>query len=26
MLDRVARRGDEFAAALGEGQRLPPLR
>ena len=26
MLDRVARRGDEFAAALGEGQQLPPLR
>ena len=25
MLDRVARRGDEFAAALGEGQQLPPL-
>jgi bifunctional non-homologous end joining protein LigD len=26
MPDRVARRGDEFAAALGEGQQLPPLR
>ena len=26
MLDRVVRRGDEFAAALGEGQQLPPLR
>ena len=25
MLDRVARRGDEFSAALGEGQQLPPL-
>ncbi len=26
VLDRVATRGDEFAAVLGEGQRLPPLR
>jgi bifunctional non-homologous end joining protein LigD len=26
VLDRVAARGDEFAAVLGEGQRLPPLR
>jgi bifunctional non-homologous end joining protein LigD len=25
MLDRVAARGDEFGAALGEGQQLPPL-
>jgi bifunctional non-homologous end joining protein LigD len=25
MLDRVAARGDEFSAALGEGQQLPPL-
>jgi bifunctional non-homologous end joining protein LigD len=24
--DRVAARGDEFRAALGEGQQLPPLR
>jgi bifunctional non-homologous end joining protein LigD len=26
MLDRVAERGDEFRAVLGEGQQLPPLR
>ena len=24
-LDRVAARGDEFRAALGEGQQLPPI-
>jgi bifunctional non-homologous end joining protein LigD len=26
MVDRVAERGDEFRAVLGEGQQLPPLR